>query len=113
MKRIDQGYAMKQENQPNSNLSGHILPTSATMVGVCMTVISIIRLTRFSHKMEGMTDQILAFDALFFLASAIASYLSIRSADRAEWLERIADQVFLAGLSLMTISAFFLVYEIV
>jgi hypothetical protein len=32
---------------------------------------------------------------------------------RAERLERVADQLFLLGLSLMAISAFFLVYEIV
>ncbi|WP_264080444.1 hypothetical protein [Polynucleobacter paneuropaeus] len=30
---------------PN-NLSGHILPTSGAMLGVCMTVISIVKLTQ-------------------------------------------------------------------
>ena len=101
------------QTEPNGNLSGHILPTSATMVGVCMTVISIIKLTKVGHKMAGVTDQVLAFDSLLFLASAISSYLSIRLTERSEWLERVADQVFLLALLLMTISAFLLVYEIV
>lgn len=104
---------MNHQKQPNGNLSGHILPTSATMVGVCMTVISIIKLTKVGHKMAGMTDQVLAFDSLLFLVSAISSYLSIRSVRRTDLLERVADLVFLLGLLLMTISAFLLVYEII
>ena len=43
-----------------TNLSAHILPTSATMVGVCMTVISIVKL--IGPKMAlGRVDQLLAF----------------------------------------------------
>ncbi|MGE5027975.1 MAG: hypothetical protein ACM3JK_05830 [Betaproteobacteria bacterium] len=104
---------MKHQKHSNGNLSGHILPTSATMVGVCMTVISIIKLTKVGHQMAGVTDQVLAFDSLLFLASAMSSYLSIRSTNRFEQLERTADQLFLLGLSLMAISTFLLVYEIV
>ena len=34
----------KNPGPPSSGLSAHILPTSATMIGVCMTVLSIVHL---------------------------------------------------------------------
>lgn len=34
--------ADKGDNGANSAISAHVLPTSATMVGVCMTVIGIL-----------------------------------------------------------------------
>jgi len=52
---------------PKQNLSSHILPTSAAMLGVCMTVISIVKLTQLNHGIKSWIDEILAIDALFFL----------------------------------------------
>jgi hypothetical protein len=99
-------------NSDRRDLSAHILPVSATMVGVCMTVISILILT--GRDLSGtVADDILAFDSLLFLVSAMISYLSIRSrSQRSERLERVADGCFLLGLSLMVLSTFLLVYKI-
>lgn len=97
-----------------TNLSAHILPTSATMVGVCMTVISIVKL--IGPKMAlGRVDQLLAFDSAIFMASAGFSYFSIRYGEddkHYSWFEKAADIAFMQGLVLMTVTGFLLAYEL-
>lgn len=95
----------------NRGLSSHILPTSATMVGVCMTVLSIAKLLE-ERTRHGIVDEMMAFDSLIFLLSAIFSYLSIRSHRRTARLEKIADLAFMAGLIMMVGAAFVLAYEL-
>lgn len=97
--------------QRNNNLSAHILPTSATMIGVCMTVLSIAKLLEQSSR-PGVVDEMMAFDGLIFLVSAVFSYLSIRSARQRERMERIADLAFMGGLLLMVVASFMLAYEL-
>ena len=63
-----------------------------------------------------IVDELAALVSLLFLASALASYLAMRAAVRAQvsrHLELIADQTFLGGLvSLVAIGMFF-AYEII
>lgn len=95
----------------NDSIANHILQTSATMAGVCITVISIVRLLE-SHRHAGtIIDNLMAFTGLIFLTSCFLSYLSIRSVRRAMKLEKYADYLFLAGLSLMVIGGFMLAWE--
>ena len=75
----------------HNNLSGHILPTSGAMLGVCMTVISIVKLTQTNRGIAYWVDDLLALDALIFLGSSIFSYLSIRSKSKKFYFEDIAD----------------------
>jgi hypothetical protein len=84
-------------------LSAHILPTSATMVGVCMTVLSIGRLTQ-TGRLGLLIDKILAADSLVFLVSAVLSFLSIRQITPARRLEGWAEELFLLGLILGTVT---------
>ena len=91
-------------------LSGHILPTSATMVGVCMTVVSIIRLLHLQH-FATVVDRLLALDSVLFLFSALLSYLSLRRSDRSE-LEGYADAAFMTGLALMSICSILLAFSL-
>ena len=91
-------------------LSGHILPTSATMVGVCMTVVSIIRLLHLQH-FATVVDRLLALDSVVFLFSALLSYLSLRRSERIE-LEGYADGAFMTGLALMSICSILLAFSL-
>ena len=96
------------------NISSRILPTSATMVGVCMTVISVHRLIESSKQVMqgiGVIEILLAGDTLFFLFSALLSYLSMRTKRDPERIEQIADMGFLLGLVLMVIAAFMLAFQ--
>ena len=99
-------------HSPN-NLSGHILPTSGAMLGVCMTVISIVKLTQSNRGVAYWVDDLLALDALIFLTSSILSYLSIRSNSKRIYFEDIADKVFMLALLCMGAAVILLTYEIV
>ncbi len=90
----------------------HILPTSATMAGVCITVISIIKLTELSKLASTFIDDVLAMDSVLFLASAFLSYLSLRTDGLATRLEYSADLLFLLGMLVMVVCAFLLVYAL-
>ena len=96
-----------------NNLSGHILPTSGAMLGVCMTVISIVKLTQTNRGIAYWVDDLLALDALIFLASSIFSYLSIRSNSKKVYFEDIADKFFMLALLCMGAAVILLTYEIV
>ncbi|MHB1590953.1 MAG: hypothetical protein ACYCTW_05410 [Sulfuricella sp.] len=99
------------EGYPDNGISHHILPTSATMTGVCVTVISIVRLVKAYHPIVTIIDKLMAFNGLIFLISCFLSYISIRSTHRAGKLERFADILFLLGLSMMAIGGFLLAWE--
>ena len=98
--------APKQEN-----VAHHILPTSATMIGVCMTVISIVKLLHMGAAGTRI-DQLLAIDSLTFLASAAFSYFSMRNGTFARF-ERYADLSFMIGLLGMTVCALLLAFELI
>lgn len=99
-------------NQISSkNLSGHILPTSATMVGVCMTVISIVKLSHGGIASQ-LIDKILVFDSALFLLSAMFSYLSLRVSRNTGRLEGFADHFFMVGLVFMVFASFVLSFEL-
>ena len=83
------------------------------MLGVCMTVISIIKLTQINRGIAYWADDLLALDALIFLTSSIFSYLSIRSNSMKIHFEDIADKVFMLALILMGIAVLLLTFEIV
>lgn len=89
---------------PDSRLSTHILPTSATMVGVCMTVLAISLLAPAGYW-RMLVDKLVAIDSLVFLASGLLSFMSMRTGRRVAELERRAEMIFLTGLALLALSA--------
>jgi amino acid transporter len=96
---------------PLGGLSTHILPTSATMVGVCMTVLSIGHLGR-GGEARVVIDKLLAGDAVVFLASALLSFMSIRGGHANGRLESHAEVVFIAGLGVLAVVAVALAFAI-
>jgi hypothetical protein len=102
---------MNNEPSKPRGLADHILPSSATMIGVCMTVISVSQLIP-KENISKHVDEMLAFDGLLFLASAMLSYFSIRNPHYADTLERRADLVFLAAITLMVVIGFVVSFEL-
>lgn len=94
-----------------SAISAHVLPTSATMVGVCMTVIGIVKVVEGGHR-ETHIDEALAINSLFFLFSAVVSYLSIRTPKNTARLESLADIMFMIGLGLMSVIGIAFAFEL-
>jgi len=93
------------------DLSQHILPNSAQLVGVCITVISLIKALHIGH-VGSMLDKLLAIDALLFTVSVMLSYASMRGIKSAN-LEKYADIIFMLGLLELGICAILLAFEIV
>ena len=94
-------------------LGRHILPSSATMVGVCLTSISLVKLLEDKQGFNSMVDQYLALNSIIFLISAAFSYFSLRSNERSKWIdrvERLADVMFIIGLSVMVVIATLFAY---
>jgi hypothetical protein len=87
------------------DVSIHILSVSAAMVGVCLTVIGLIRIVITLGTFDTIADNLLAVASLIFLISCFCSYWALRTRGtrRMHRLERIADALFLFGLLLMVI----------
>lgn len=95
----------------HNNLSQHILPTSAQLVGVCLTVISLVKALHIG-QVGSILDKLLALDTLFFTLSAALSYMSMR---KEKWLyfEKYADQLFMLGFLELGLCAILLAFEII
>jgi hypothetical protein len=92
----------------------HIFTVSAAMVGVCLTVIGLIRIVITLDKTNTLADDLLCGDALLFLTSCILSYWAMRTRKirRMHLVERIADGVFIAAMLLMAAVCIFITYAI-
>src|SRR4249920_1972174 len=82
----------------------HIFTVSAAMVGVCLTVIGLIRIVITIQKADTLADNLLSLDALLFLTYGGLSYWALRTRGvrRMHRVERFADFVFLCAMLLMT-----------
>ena len=97
------------------NLSVHIFSVSATMVGVCLTVIGLFKIGFKSAMIVSIGDELLACNAGAFLVSCLLAYSALRSHN--QWwshrMERVADTVFLVGLLMMAVICGLVAYEFV
>jgi uncharacterized membrane protein YqjE len=96
-------HARKSDDQNTSlekDICIHIFTVSSAMVGVCLTVIGLIRVVITLGKADTLTDDLLASDALLFLASCLLSYWALRSRGlrRMHRVERIADGIFILAM---------------
>jgi len=95
----------------SENLGNHILPASATMVGVCMTVVSLVQLVP-KNAISPWVDKLIAIDTIIFLASTCLSYWTIRHKKNADSYERSADWLFLGGLSMMVFVSILVAFDL-
>ena len=97
------------------DISIHIFSVSAALVGVCLTVISVVRVIITTTKINTVVDDILAADAVLFLTSCLLAYWAMRSRTekRMRLVERAADTVFIVGLLLMSVVCGLITYAVV
>jgi hypothetical protein len=94
-------------------LSNHILPASGTMIGVCTTLIGLVKVVE-TRLGPSHVDEYVSLATVVFVFSAIASYIAIRYAS---WprvsthFERAADYAFLLGLLSVAVIAVLYAYE--
>ena len=97
---------MSQENSDRhleEDICTHIFTVSSAMVGVCLTVIGLIRVVITLGQIDTIADDLLAADALLFLVACLLSYwaLRTRSLRRMHRVERLADGIFIFAMILM------------
>jgi len=102
------------ENHLEEDISIHIFTVSSAMVGVCLTVIGLIRVVITFGKADTLADDLLAADAFLFLVSCLLSYAALRtrSKHRMHRMEHIADGIFILAMILMVIICGFITYAI-
>lgn len=102
-------------NSNEKQISIHIFSVSAALVGVCLTVIGIFRAIGELKSFSTFGDNVLAIDALIFLSSCIFAYSSLRSTNfkKQHKLEKIADALFIFGLSLMAVVCTIIAYTFI
>jgi hypothetical protein len=106
------------QRDPNTHLEHdiciHIFTVSSAMVGVCLTVIGLIRVVITLGRADTLADDLLAGDALLFLISCLLSYWALRSRGlrRMHRLEKIADVIFIVAMIGMVIICAVITYSI-
>ena len=106
------------DRDPNTHLeqdiSIHIFTVSSAMVGVCLTVIGLIRVVITLGRADTVADDLLAGDALLFLISCLLSYWALRSRSvrRMHRLEKVADAIFIIAMIGMAIICALITYNI-
>jgi hypothetical protein len=93
-----------RRNDLDEDISIHLFTVSAGMVGVCLTVIGLIRVVITFGRIDTFADDLLALDALLFLISCLLAYYALRSrsSSRLHRVERLADRIFILAMMLMT-----------
>ena len=96
---------MQDKEKLEEDICIHIFTVSSAMVGVCLTVIGLIRVVITLGKADTMADDLLALDALLFLACCLLSYAALRSRGlrRMHRIERAADAIFIVAMIVMTV----------
>ena len=97
------------------DLTIHIFTVSATLVGVCLTVIGIMRHLG-GAVVSHFGQELLALDAFQFLICCILSYAALKMRNhlkRKSLFTNIADYMFIFALSFMAVICGLIVYEII
>jgi hypothetical protein len=104
----------KRASRLEEDICIHIFTVSAGLVGVCLTVIGLLRVVITLRKADTFADDLLAVDAVLFLVACLSSYwaLRTRSLRRMHRVERFADLVFLLALVLMAAACAVVTYAI-
>lgn len=103
-----------EKEEIETSISVDVFSVSAAMVGVCLTVIQLIKMNG-SQKANTVVDEILAFDAIVFMGACFFSFLALKSKRHSRFkktLENIGDACFLLAISTMVVSIALVVYTL-
>ncbi|MFT3934205.1 MAG: hypothetical protein QM726_11355 [Chitinophagaceae bacterium] len=99
---------MKEQNDKSS----HILNASSNLLGICFILLTSLKLLDKTQKT--VIDEITVVAIILFMTSCIFSFLSIRNVSRkSAYFEKIADFIFLGGLSLLFLTTLLFSFNII
>ena len=95
-----------------TSLARHILPTSSTMVGVCLTAVGLVKIIE-QRIGPSHVDEYFSLNSLIFLVSSVTAYLSLRTSqpNHVKRYEAVADNTFIVGMIVMVVVTILFAYE--
>lgn len=103
---------MSEDSNNKENISQHILPVSANLLGLCFILINFLQYWKMSKTVDTVLDNLVGVAIVLFLISSVLSYMSMRAKKKEVIYERIADYVFLSGLFFMTGVSLMIAFEV-
>ena len=102
------------ERRLEENTCIHIFTVSSAIIGVCLTVIGLLRVVITLQTRENLADDLVAIGTVFFLIASLSSYWSLHTRDklRMHKLENFADTMFILAMLFMVIICLFITYAI-
>jgi len=106
--------SQEADKNKERDIAAHIFTTSSVMVGLCLTIISVMRSLPKTGEIKTMVDDLIAVGALVFLVACFLSYAVLRSRHlrRMHRVESLADGVFLLGLTILAVACGLFVWTI-
>lgn len=93
------------------NFTVHILPTAATLLGICFLVFSFVNVLKLNE--QTLLDELAAVAIIVFLLACLASYASLRKTPRHRVYHKAADMFFIIGLVLLTLASIVITLKII
>jgi uncharacterized membrane protein len=98
---------MNNNSDDNKKIASYVFSGANTMVGVCLTVITLFRIMKTG--LQTYADEILALDISLFIIASILSYAVLRT-DKNKRLEKWADLFYYAGMVIMFFVGLIIIY---
>ena len=98
---------MQKQTAKNRRIATYVFSGSNTMIGVCLTLITLFRIMKTG--VQTYADEILALDTSIFLVASLLSYISLRKVDN-ELLEKFADIFFFSGMVILFLVGLLIIY---
>ena len=96
----------------NNEKAPHILNASSNLVGICFIVLTSLKVLNVSKTT--IIDEVTTLAIMAFMASCLLSFLSLRSqGPRSYKLEKMADLIFISGISLLFITTILFTFDII
>ncbi len=96
-----------------TNKSQHILNTSSNLLGFCLVVLTSLKISKMSEVSK--IDEFTGVACILLIGSCLFSFLSIRASKEKLMVkyERLADNIFIAGLFLVFVITFMIAFSII
>ena len=104
---------MQEQNDkaPNQK-SPLILNASSNLLGICFVILTSVKVLNIAKTT--IIDEVVTVDIVAFTASCLLSFLALRNNNLKSYrLEKIADFIFIAGISLLFITAILFAFDII
>jgi uncharacterized membrane protein len=98
---------MNNNSDDSKKIASYVFSGANTMVGVCLTVITLFRIMKTG--LQTYADEILALNISLFIIASILSYAVLRN-DKNKHLEKWADLFYYAGMIIMFFVGLIIIY---